>query len=316
MKRFMSKKMKFFLSILAVISIGCYISAAIVLYNSDFKIANYVPRWNENSDFDFDFDFHSGKCKELGSIEKEFSSDLENININTSSADIKVEFYTGESLKITGRLYALGDMNISDIIKDVSSLNNTLSMDITPYSYDNLKLDIFIPDSYKGNLNINSTGGDNQILGGELNNLSLKSTSGEFLINNLTLKDLSVKTSSGDIELLYVNSNISNLNTTSGDIETSVCNLGELNSSSSSGEIDLNLSSLGNNSKISSTSGDIELSISESIGYTLTFNTSSGNIESNRLPIKFINDNNYSINTGDSSKNVEIKTSSGDLYIG
>ena len=46
MKNFMSRKMKIFLSVLAIISLASYVSAAIVLYNSDFKISNYINKWN------------------------------------------------------------------------------------------------------------------------------------------------------------------------------------------------------------------------------------------------------------------------------
>ena len=44
MKSFMSRKMKIFLSVLAIISLTSYISAAIVLYNSDFKLSNYINK--------------------------------------------------------------------------------------------------------------------------------------------------------------------------------------------------------------------------------------------------------------------------------
>ena len=296
----MSRKMKIFLSVLAIISITSYISAAIVLYNSDFKLSNYINKWND----DFNFNWHN--YKNIGSLEKELSSDIKTIDITTSSVDVKIQFYDGNVIKIDGTSYTLGD---------ISSLNNTFTVNLNTNGYNDININIYVPLTYKNNININSISGDCEITGGDLENVLINSNSGEIQLKNLTSKTLKLQTTSNDIDLSDIKSLDSTLNTSTGDIKVSVSSLGELSSSTSSGETELYLNNLGDKSTISSTSGDIDLFINESIGYALVFSTSSGNIDSDRLTPNFLNNNNYSVTNGDGSKKVEVKTTSGELYV-
>lgn len=309
MRNFMSRKMKIFLSILAIISLTSYISAAIVLYNSDFKLSNYINKWND----DFNFSWHN--YRNIGSLEKELSSDIKTIDITTSSVDAKIQFYDGDVLKLDGTSYTLGDITISNIVTDISSLNNTFTINLNTNGYNDININIYVPLSYKNNIKVSSISGDCEVTGGDLESVTINSNSGEIQLKNLTSKILKLQTTSNDLDLSDIKSLDSTLNTTSGDIKVSVSSLGELFSSTSSGETELYLNNLGNKSIISSTSGDIDLFINESIGYTLAFSTSSGNIDSDRLMPNFLNDNNYSVTNGDGSKKVEVKTTSGEFYI-
>ena len=309
MRNFMSRKMKIFLSILAIISLTSYISAAIVLYNSDFKLSNYINKWND----DFNFNWHN--YRNIGSLEKELSSDIKTIDITTSSVDVKIQFYDGDVLKLDGTSYTLGDITISNIVTDISSLNNTFTINLNTNGYNDININIYVPLSYKNNIKVSSISGDCEVTGGDLESVTINSNSGEIQLKNLTSKILKLQTTSNDLDLSDIKSLDSTLNTTSGDIKVSVSSLGELFSSTSSGETELYLNNLGNKSIISSTSGDIDLFINESIGYTLAFSTSSGNIDSDRLMPNFLNDNNYSVTNGDGSKKVEVKTTSGEFYI-
>lgn len=309
MRNFMSRKMKIFLSILAIISLTSYISAAIVLYNSDFKLSNYINKWND----DFNFSWHN--YRNIGSLEKELSSDIKTIDITTSSVDVKIQFYDGDVLKLDGTSYTLGDITISNIVTDISSLNNTFTINLNTNGYNDININIYVPLSYKNNIKVSSISGDCEVTGGDLESVTINSNSGEIQLKNLTSKILKLQTTSNDLDLSDIKSLDSTLNTTSGDIKVSVSSLGELFSSTSSGETELYLNNLGNKSIISSTSGDIDLFINESIGYTLAFSTSSGNIDSDRLMPNFLNDNNYSVTNGDGSKKVEVKTTRGEFYI-
>ena len=44
----MSRRMKIFLSILTTIFLGCYLAAGIVLYNSNYKLLNYIDEFPFN----------------------------------------------------------------------------------------------------------------------------------------------------------------------------------------------------------------------------------------------------------------------------
>lgn len=275
MKKFMSRKMKIFLSVLATISISSYIGAAIILYNSDFKISNYISKWTNDFDFDFDFDGHV--FRNIGTLEKDFPSDVEAININTSSADVKINFYDGATLKFEASTSTLRDIDISTVSNEIHSPNNILSININNPDYSDINVNIYIPSNYKNSLKFKSTSGDLDIIAGYLENVSINSTSGEIEINNLIAENLNIQSTSGDI--------------------------------------DLYLNNLGTNSKISSISGDIDLFISKSIGYTLTFDTVSGDIKTDGTLMNFITDNNYTLTNGDGNKNIEIKTTSGSLHV-
>ena len=181
--------------------------------------------------------------------------------------------------------------------------------------YNDININIYVPLTYKNNIKINSISGDCKITGGDLENVTINSNSGEIQLKNLTSKTLKLQTTSNDIDLSDIKSLNSTLNTSTGDIKVSVSSLGKLSSSTSS-EKPSYILQLGDKSTISSTSGDIDLFINESIGYALVFSTSSGNIDSDRLTPTFLNNNNYSVTNGCiGSKKVEVKTTSGELYV-
>lgn len=319
MKKFISKKMKIFISLLAVISIGCYIAAAIVLYNSDFKLSNYINQWTYNWDWDFDFhddwNINWGNYRDLGTLERDFSDEIKDININTTSIDIKIQFYDGEKLKMDATTNTWNNTTIEDMINNLTTLNNALSMDLSPNGCNDVNFNIYIPIKYKNNLNITSASGDKEIISGEFNNLTLSSNSGEIKLSNVNTKEFNAQTSSGDIDISNVTATTTKLNTTSGDIDIINSFLGELSASTSSGEMNLSFRDLGNNSSISSNSGDIDLNINDTVGYKLNFNTVSGDISGNFGSIDINNKKNYSFTNGDGGKIIDVRTSSGELKV-
>lgn len=321
MKKFISTKMKIFMALLASISVGCYIAAAIVLYNSDFKLANYIDEIDTHfKNIDNSFDMHMGwrdwnNSNSFGTIEKDFPTSIENLNINSSSADIGIKFYDGSTIKvdISGDFY--NNYNYEDGLRAFDISNNLVTIDTNESNRcRSLNITIYVPSSYKGNVNLTSQSGDLNIIDGDLAKTNLSTHSGDIDISNLTSQDLTINATSADIYASNITSTKSNIMTSSGDIDI-IGSLGDAKAGSSSGEVSLSLHSLGKNSNFSSTSGDIYLNIDRAIGYNLSFSTSSGELNGSDSNRNSGSKSNHTITNGDGSSVITVSTTSGDLEI-
>ncbi|MGG7178165.1 DUF4097 family beta strand repeat-containing protein [Clostridium paraputrificum] len=321
MKKFISTKMKIFMALLASISIGCYIAAAIVLYNSDFKLANYIDEIDGHFNrMDNGFNMHMGwrdwnDSNSFGTIEKDFPTSIENLNVNSSSADIDIQFYEGSTIKvdISGNFYS--NYSYEDGLRSFDISNNLVTIDTNEGNRcSSLNVKIYIPSIYKGNVNLTTQSGDLNIIGGDLAKINLSTHSGDIDISNLISQDLTINATSADIYASNTNSTKSNIMTSSGDIDI-IGSLGDTKVGSSSGEVSLSLNSLGKTSNFSSTSGTIYLNIDKTIGYNLSFSTSSGELNGFGSNRNSGNRNNHTITNGDGSNAITVSTTSGDLEI-
>ncbi len=141
-----------------------------------------------------------------------------------------------------------------------------------------LKLDITIPQSYKGMVGIQTVSGDVQCNGFEGKGISVQTASGDIQImscrgeslecstasGDLTFKESTLdrvqgNTASGDVNLEDMRSERVRIRTASGDIRTDAVESGELEARSASGEVqgeNLVVKIL----RLSSTSGDVQIS--------------------------------------------------------
>ena len=122
----MSKKMKIFLSALTTIFIGCFLAAGIILYNSDYKLLNYIGHnWDFNWDFDWNWDWdhydYDNSSDFTESRDISFDDSLSSISVNTTSIDVFIKYddnsntekaqitraYYGDILKKYSRMYGL-----------------------------------------------------------------------------------------------------------------------------------------------------------------------------------------------------------------
>lgn len=292
MKKFISTKMKIFLLILFLLSVGCYTFAAINLYYSNYSLSSYFSNIN-----DWNFGWTDNENYLSGNMEKEFPETTENININTTSSNISISPYEGTTIKVDihGRFSA--NYSYSDCIKRFDVTEHDINIETTTENFfNNTFLNISIPRNFKGNINI-------------------KTISGDISVSSLTLSNLSLATTSGDIESYNVNSANSNISTLSGETNYTG-SLGECNITSISGDIALNLSDLGANSTITSTSGSIDISLASALGYTANITSTSGDIDVRDHNTDNLSINkNFSFTNGDGSKNIAINTTSGDISI-
>lgn len=308
MKKFISRKMKIFLSVLTTLTILCYISAAIVLYNSNFNFSAY------SDDFNGQLHFGWGNHNSMGTVEKELPQTVQNIYLSTTSSDYTVKFYSGTTLKIDVSGDFLSNFTYSDGLSRTEVTDSNVFIETNDnLRFSDLKVTVYIPDTYKNLLSIKSSSGELSVTGGKLKNLSLSSSSGDIDLYNVEATDTSLEASSGSIKVSTIKTNKSLIKTSSGDISINGA-LGETNVSASSGSLGLTLSDLAGNSNFSAQSGDVDLMIPNEIGYKLTFSSNSGEISGTNLNVGK-NNNTYSFTNGNGSKLINVKTSSGDLSL-
>lgn len=242
------------------------------------QVSNYLGEFNYGP-FDFDFfgDSHTindSETRSLESINKlNVKSSIADVNILKSDTDeLKTELkgkyssYANNTLKLN-----VTENNDSIIIETQNAPNNISSKD--------LSLNIYIPESYKGDISIANVAGDiksERVL--ELNSLRMETVSGDIELNSVSAPTVTANTTSGDIEFNKLNTNTSSLKTVSGDIKTESY-VGTLTVDSTSGSIDMKLAEIKGASTINSVSGDVELSVEVSNNLTLEGKTTSGSIE-------------------------------------
>lgn len=307
MKKFMSHRMKIFLSALTTLSILCYISAAIVLYNSNFNFASYSNDWNGNWNFGW------GNHNSMGTIEETLPQTVQNIYLSTTSSDCSVKFYNGTTIKIDVSGDFFSNFTYSDGLSRVEVTDSNIFIETNDnLGFSDLDLTLYIPETYKNSLSLKSSSGELSVIGGKLQNLSLSSSSGDINLYNLEAVDISLEASSGSINAPTFKTSKSLIKTSSGDISING-SLGETTVSASSGSVDLNLSELGASSNFSAQSGDVNLMIPNEIGYRLAFSSNSGEISGKIIPGDNNMNNSYTYTNGNGSKLINVKTSSGDL---
>ena len=250
---------------------------------------------------------------------------FENINIDVSSSNVRIEKGNTDKIKVTA--YGDKDDRIAENISENELLISKESSKIYIFTFlywCNEEIIIEIPDDCTKNFTINTSSGDITAPNLETSNLKFETSSGKITCGNINNGELN--SSSGDIKV--GDGNELTINTSSGEIQTG--NLKLLNASASSGDIEVgtieetNLKTSSGKITVNSSnriqaecsSGDIRIN---NIRNYCSLKSTSGNIEINTLNIT----ENSSIeaksgNVRINSKNdiyVETQTGSGDADV-
>ncbi|PRR84394.1 DUF4097 family beta strand repeat-containing protein [Clostridium vincentii] len=312
MKKFMSRRMKIFLSVLTLLSILCYISAGIMLYNSNFNFSSYSDDWNGRWNFDWS---NHNSTSSIGTVEKELPQTVQNIYLSSSSSDYSVEFYSGTTLKIDVNGDFFSNFTYSDGLSRVEVTDSNVFIETNDnLIFSDLEVKVYVPDTYQNLLSIKGSSGELSVTGGKLKTLLVSSSSGDIDLYTVEATDTSLESLSGRINGSTIRTDKSLIKTASGDISISGA-LGETTVSVVSGSVDLILSEIAENSNFSTKSGDVDLIIPNEIGYKVNFSSISGEISGKNLNMDINNSSSYSFTNGDSSKLINVKTISGDLNL-
>ncbi len=249
------------------------------------------------------------------------------IEIHTLSSDTHLKKGNSEkvSASLTGRVFTTDpgavptlEVNRSgDILYITEKRTDDKNFSLTTWSFSahNLKLEITLPDSFKGEVTYNGSSGGFTTSDMSFERLDLNITSGDVHLANLTLKeDLKVSSSSGLIEVRGITAKTAQfkatsgdkvfenltlegtmqvdsssgitkmkdircsqitLDSTSGDVIVERIQVSQFQADSSSGRVDVK--ELDGGARIKATSGDIDVTVSRSQdAYSLS--ASSGNI--------------------------------------
>lgn len=228
----------------------------------------------------------------------EETHDIENINtinINTISGDIRFKTNTENNIKIE----VYGD---EKNIIEVENNNNILDIEYDIETnicigicYQEEYIIVYIPDTYNNKININTTSGDIKGINLKEASIDLKTKSGDVQINNID--KLNINSTSGDINIKNINN--LDLKTNSGDVNINTIN-NKVNIQSTSGDIEINNLLLTESSNIKANSGDIEIDKTNDI-YIDAFTTSG--------EIKIKNNNRKA------ECEIKIETTSGDIDV-
>lgn len=224
---------------------------------NDFRTSIYLPK-KEYADlyantFSGDIDISSSftfknaevestsgdiKCSAKFNGNAKFDSTSGNINLSGIGAD-------NISADTTS-----GDINLSDVIA------NNISADTTSGEVE------ISSANAKDKLYADSTSGDVNILDSKANYIFVDSTSGDVETRNtVSLGNLEMTTTSGDIEFYRCDGKSIDLNSISGDIEGSLLTYKLFITDTTSGDISVPNCTSDEQCKISTTSGDIEVTI-------------------------------------------------------
>ena len=182
---------------------------------------------------------------------------------------------TGNVISSSSSFEPLLETNIQGSTLNISVKTQFLVM-FGSYS-SNLKLDVYIPESYAEDLRVESSSGSVDLGNMKLNDVSLKLSSGNLKIKNLSCNNFIYTCSSGSLNADSINAKASNLKTSSG--QMSIGSLtGDLKANCSSGNIDISYLQFDNNIDIHVSSGSIELTLPENSEFVLDSKASSGSI--------------------------------------
>lgn len=219
-------------------------------------------------------------------IPADLAKSLEKVMVAKTSATLEMQDIEANECEI---LSSSGDSSLINLRFD------KLDVDVSSgYTY--------LDESVVKKLSISSSSGDVNISDLEGSNLTIESTSGEVNIRDYVGENVSINTTSGEARLEEVTTNQINIDTTSGDVIFKG-SFHDLEADSSSGKFKITNQLPPNSFNIGTTSGDVTLIMPVFEDFDLTFDTSSGDLESD-IPMRKVN-----------SSKFKISTSSGDVAI-
>ena len=145
--------------------------------------------------------------------------------------------------------------------------------------------------------------------------ITVKTTSGDVYLDGLTTDSLNVSTASGDVEGLSSSARILEAKSISGELEMDLLGAGHIALETTSGSIDLSLEAgdwTAGSMDLCSRSGDIDLALPAELGFTLTFDTTSGDAE---LEMACLRPSQNVYVWGDGACSIGVNTISGGLEV-
>lgn len=255
-------------------------------------------------------------------VERRFNvDDVHEMSVSTSSTNISIIPADTKEIKIHYYGYTkigLPKLEIELekgklIVREKNKINISIGLN---FNSQNLKLDVYVPSSYAGNLDISTSSGNASIDSLTLNRFGFSSSSGDLYAASLNTSFSELNTSSGDITIKELSGSL-HFNSSSGNLTANGIDLtGDLSAKSSSGEITVGFTGLKGNISTGTSSGDVRLKLPRDTGFAVEFDTSSGDFNTD-FPITADEKSGPSVRTTSGDGNIAIRSnsSSGSLQI-
>lgn len=270
MKKLISTKMKIFMVFLLITSITCFTSSMVVLYNSNFKLSDYI-NWNSWDHWNFGWDYNNYNYNDYThTILDESLTDIQNLNLDFNGLDVIFQINSGNTLTVNGRINYEGYNSIDAL--NINRDNGTLT--ISPKNI-HTSLLVKIPSSYTNNLSLKLTTGSVDLSDMTLQSLITQSVSSDLNLTNITCTTGNISTSNGNIVLNNFTSTDLSADTLHGEIYSTGLK-GSVNLKTISGDIFSSLTNDVTGGKFNSTNGSINLDLPLDNNFLIDYNTVNG----------------------------------------
>jgi len=279
------QKMVIWLVVIAAVSLTI---ATIAFFSTENYMVSFRDRNNfEGNSIDEVKTFGIDQLKEI--YIHSVSSDVS--VFSTDEEDIKIHFYGRSTLK--------SEKALPKLITNLEGNKLKIEIEYPKVLFYNatVVLDVYIPQDYAGNINIDAVSADVDISNLDINNFQCKTVSGDLRIESLGSDNLTLKTTSGDVNIMDFS--------------------GNLKADSVSGDINVGYGVFENNIDIKTISGKVKIDLPQNAEFYLKTNTVSGEVVA-KFPITIISFNKMNqlegtVGTGDNR--IIIDTVSGDIYL-
>ncbi|WP_404461156.1 DUF4097 family beta strand repeat-containing protein [Sutcliffiella horikoshii] len=288
----------------------------------------------------FSFNFNTTSIEQEKTVS---GSEVENIEIRATSADIKVVSADREDI------YAKLSGDVSEKNKDkyklkVKEVDGKVRVEVEQPKMEfqigtnitSLKLEVEVPEKTFTQLSTYSTSSDIQMSGLRVDSLKTELTSGDILVEGVTItdsysidltsgdvrienteaKDITIEGTSGDITFKEVIANVQ-VDTTSGDIKVWGVQ-GNIDVETTSGDIEIENERVTGNLEVEVTSGDVRVQFDEKpTSLAVDFKGRSGNGTVNLDGMQYVEKSERSIEgqIGDGEYLLKVRTTSGDFRL-
>jgi lia operon protein LiaG len=294
--------------ILVVISMGFSLAAAKIHGRSIFESSKEVATSSGKGSIDEVKEF------EIGSIDKVFINAIStDVNIILSK-DNKIKLQLNGTSSDMSRAPKLEASQSGDKL-DISIKYPKQIMSIINFNLDT-KLDVYIPESYKKSINIETVSGEINMDKFKVEDFKVHTTSGDVDISSIVAKEAELSSVSGSISIKEIYSESNSFSTTSGDIKIEAIT-GDIKAKSVSGSIKALYKEFNNDIYAKTVSGDVDLKLPQESQFKVDFSTTSGELD-NDFPIVItgkVDKRDVKGTVGNGEKTIRIETVSGDAAI-
>ncbi|UHA60698.1 DUF4097 domain-containing protein [Metabacillus litoralis] len=270
-------------------------------------------------------DVFSLEMKDILQEEEVKGTEIQQIEVGTSSTNIKMVPSKGDSIKVklTGK--------VSEKLKDkyklvVTEEGDTVNIDVenqdlyfyVGFSFIELNLEIEVPEKEYQSLVVESSSGDIDISQLKVEEFRTEASSGDITIDQISVStNNKMEASSGTIHVKNSSASVFDLGASSGDIILQNVD-GHVEAETSSGSIELNNKQVTGNINALASSGDVIVQFDESpksLAVDFTGSSGEGVIELEGFSYEDKSENIINGKIGSGEYELKVRTSSGDFQL-